>query len=217
MKKPRYYMVFDVESVGLHGEGFAFGCVVMDAIGRAITEYRHGCPTKEAHGTDEDRMWVDEHVQHTVDFFNPLQVRNRFWQIWEIWKGQGAILVADCCWPVEANFLSACVKDNPENRKWEGPYPLHDIASMLLVNGVDPLSQFLRLPNELPVHNPLLDARQSARIFAERFLNQRCQHDTDGDGNCGMPACPVCHPENQPKINPCTPPEIPLNHPADKT
>lgn len=25
-----------------------------------------------------------------------------------------------------------------------------------------------------------------------------CQHDTDGDGNCGKAACPVCNPENQP-------------------
>lgn len=25
-----------------------------------------------------------------------------------------------------------------------------------------------------------------------------CQFDSDGDGNCAMPACPVCHPENQP-------------------
>lgn len=27
---------------------------------------------------------------------------------------------------------------------------------------------------------------------------QRCAFDTDGDGNCCMPACPACHPENQP-------------------
>lgn len=27
---------------------------------------------------------------------------------------------------------------------------------------------------------------------------RKCLHDTDGDGNCPKPTCPVCHPENMP-------------------
>ncbi len=30
----------------------------------------------------------------------------------------------------------------------------------------------------------------------------KCQYDTDGDGNCGKPLCPVCHPENRPPASP---------------
>jgi len=26
-----------------------------------------------------------------------------------------------------------------------------------------------------------------------------CPNDTNGDGNCGMPTCPQCHPENMPE------------------
>jgi hypothetical protein len=55
-------------------------------------------------------------------------LRNTFWHEWRRWADQGAVLVADCAWPVEANFLSACVKLNHAEREWQGPYPLHDLA-----------------------------------------------------------------------------------------
>ena len=71
--------------------------------------------------------------------------------------------MADCAWPVEANFLSACVKLNHKEREWQGPYPLHDLASVLLALGADALAVTERLPDELPAHHPLMDARQSAR------------------------------------------------------
>src|SRR5439155_4179999 len=97
----------------------------------------------------------------------PVQVRDSFWQKWQQWKEQGALLVADCCWPVEARFLAACVDDFPIAREWQGPYPLHDLASILLAHGKDPVGKFERRPDELPEHNPKADAMQSARILIE--------------------------------------------------
>jgi hypothetical protein len=77
------------------------------------------------------------------------------------------MLAADCAWPVEARFLAACVDDQPEQRAWEGPYPLIDIASVRLAAGLDPLATVERLPSEMPAHDPLADARQSARLLIE--------------------------------------------------
>jgi hypothetical protein len=88
---------------------------------------------------------------------------NTFWHEWRHWADQGAVLVADCAWPVEARFLSDCVKLNHGEREWEGPYPLHDLASVFLALGIDPLRLTERQPDELPAHHPLMDARQSAR------------------------------------------------------
>ena len=73
-------------------------------------------------------------------------------------------MAADCCWPVEANFLAQCIADNKQ-RTGDGPYPLLDVSSFLVATGSDPLKQYPRLPNELPAHNPLADARQSARLL----------------------------------------------------
>ena len=87
--------------------------------------------------------------------------------MWLYEKALGARLVADCTWPVEARFLVACVMDDPEERRWEGPYPLLDVASVRLGAGLDPLASGKRLARELPEHHPMGDTRQSARLFLE--------------------------------------------------
>lgn len=167
---PKYYMVFDVESVGLHGEGFAVGWVVIDTRGKEITAMMHACASIKCNGSESGHAWVKENVPNfEVNCENPSQVRNYFWHEWMLWKNKGAQLFADCAWPVEARFLIQCVEENMIQREWEGPYPLHDIASYTMPLGNDPLATHERLPSELPIHNPLCDARQSARILFESF------------------------------------------------
>lgn len=166
---PNLFMVFDVESVGLHGEGFAVAWVVIDRSGKVIASAAYFCNSGKAQGDSEGRVWVTKNV--TVPYVGikacPSHVRDEFWQSWLYAKERGAVLVADCCWPVEARFLAACVDDDPEARRCQGPYPLHDLALIRLAAGLDPLATCDRLPDELPAHNPLNDARQSARLLIE--------------------------------------------------
>lgn len=162
------YMVFDVESVGLHGEGFAVGWVVVDRDGNRYDEGCLACDPDLCEGTAESRLWVNENVPYLEPTSPTKQhLRNAFWHAWRDWSQRDAVLVADCAWPVEANFLSACIRLNHAEREWQGPYPLHDLASMLLMLGADPLATTERNPLELPVHHPLMDARQSARQLVE--------------------------------------------------
>lgn len=168
----KLYMVFDVESVGLHGEGYAVGIVVVNDLGALVEERCYACdPRAVRAGTDKDIQWVmdnafdDLAITHTT----ATGVRNAFWKYWMGWKDEGVLLFADCQWPVEARFLHACVEGNLEERNWNGPYPLHDIATVLLCKGKDPTGTFPRFKDELPVHNPLCDARQSARILIEHL------------------------------------------------
>jgi hypothetical protein len=164
----KLYMVFDVESIGLHGEGYAVGYVVVDRAGNELEAARLACSPDAAKGEDTGRAWVAEHTPSIpADFVRPADVRWSFWASWLRWRGQGAVLVADCAWPVEARFLAACVDDVPSGREWEGPYPLHDVATARLCAGLDPLATVERLPSELPIHDPLADARQSARLWLE--------------------------------------------------
>lgn len=175
----KLYMVFDVESVGLHGEGFAVGWVVIRD-GKEIASACYACNPDNAKSfigaADNgaaDRAWVAENVKELAyNERGPAQVRNEFWEAWEYAKKRGAQLVSDCAWPVEANFLSACIADNPKERAWDGPYPLLDVSSILLAAGKDPVGTFERKQDELPAHNPLCDARQSARVFIETLKHK---------------------------------------------
>ena len=166
MKPEKLFFVFDVESIGLHGEGFAVGWVVVSEAGATYEESYLACLPGAARGSASSRAWVDKNIPAIPLTHNtPIAVRDAFWGVWETWKKNGAVLVADCCWPVEARFLAQCVDDNPEAREWGGPYPLHDVASALLARGEDPLLARDRLPAELPAHHPLKDAKQSARLL----------------------------------------------------
>lgn len=161
------YMVFDVESIGLHGEAFAAAYVVVDADGQTLAEDWWACPPETAMGAQSDREWVAENIP-PLDYTcrNPKCVRIHFWDAWRRWAGNGALLVADCGWPVEARFLAECVDDDRDSRAWAGPYPLHELATLRLARGLDPLGNEPRLPNE-PKHHPLWDAHQSARLLLE--------------------------------------------------
>ncbi|MEB3169231.1 MAG: hypothetical protein VKK97_10945 [Synechococcaceae cyanobacterium] len=171
---PELFMVFDVESIGLHGDGFAVGWVVVNRDGERLEEGCLSCGPELCIGTDQDRRWVSENVPPLlINSPTKFHVRNGFWHAWRRWADQGAVLVADCAWPVEANFLSACVRQNRAEREREGPYPLHDLASVLLALGKDPLEATPRNEDELPVHHPLMDARQSARQLIECLKSAR--------------------------------------------
>ncbi len=125
-------MVFDVESVGLHGEAFAVGYLVLlgDSV---LSEAWAYCPPSKAKGTQEGRDWVaqncpwaekgmsaktreENEILPGIRKLTPAELANWFWQSWLIEKSQGAQLWADVSWPVEARFLTLAVEsDRPIN------------------------------------------------------------------------------------------------------
>lgn len=168
MKPPELYMVFDVESIGLHGEGFAVAWTVLNKHGKIIESESFACSPDEAYGLPESRAWVKDHVSvNNYNCQNPKQVRGEFWKAWKHYRSNEAVLVADCLWPVEARFVCACIDDEPKEREWEGPYPFHELASVLLALGQDPMAKRERKEDELPEHNPSRDSNQSARLLSE--------------------------------------------------
>jgi hypothetical protein len=166
------FMVFDVEAIGLHGEGFAVGYVVIDRDGTRYAERQFACPPEAAEGSDEGRAWVMQNVRPMhAEYQTPRQVRDEFWQAWMRWKAARPLrLVSDCAWPVETRFLSDCIRDD-STRSWHGPYPLLDVSSVLLSRGYDPAATYWRDADEYPIHSPLADARQSARLFSAVLRN----------------------------------------------
>lgn len=168
----KVFFVFDVESVGLHGEGYAVagGVYFEDGTVDKDSEFIFACPPETAKGEDSDRVWIAENVPLMEGHYpSPSAMRWAFWVHWSTYKEKypSLVMAAECAWPVEANFLSACVSDEPKVRNWEGPYPLHEIASFLVAAGMDPMATYDRLESEMPKHHPLGDARQSSRLLCE--------------------------------------------------
>lgn len=165
------YMVFDVESIGLYGEGYAVGWVCIDKKGKEQKCGYLACPSDNAIGADEGRIWIRENVDIHLPEPNretPKEVRKDFWDEWVRLKNEGYELVADVSWPVESNFLLACVWDNYENRKDLAPYPLHDVRNFYnFTNLAIELSKLERIGKELPQHNPIADARFSAKQWVK--------------------------------------------------
>jgi hypothetical protein len=167
------FLVFDVESIGLHGEGFAVGWIVIRGdTGQELSQGILATDPRFCIGGQQEYLWVVDHVPIRVrelkNARNAWDVREMFWAVWHDWKAQGALLAADVPWPVEANFLSACIRDGHGARHSEGPYPVIDVASVRLGAGFDPLAIEPRIgPLEEPEHDPQADARQSARLLVE--------------------------------------------------
>ena len=163
------FFVFDVESIGLHGEAFAVGGGVYLENGSAQWEFRIACNPSLAAGVQEDRQWVSENIhpiQATAS--SPKAVRDEFWKLWVRAYREKASMAVECGWPVEARFLCACIDDDEKDvRRLESPYPVIEIASVMMAAGMDPMTLCDRLPSELPRHDPLADARQSARLLSE--------------------------------------------------
>lgn len=164
---------FDVESLGLYGEGFAVGAVVLDD-GKIADKCIFNCDIKNCDNYDKcpksTLEWLDENVLKTLpepNCKNTKEVRDNFWQFYT--KYSKETIIADCGTPVEANFLRQCVLDDIDNRMWKAPYPLHELGTLLLLVGQDPIGTFARTEDELPKHNPLCDALQSARLWHEFY------------------------------------------------
>ena len=181
------YMVFDVESFGLYGEGFAYGYVVIDAMGKIHEERLASCDintTFEAEFINDelhqatftgdewfdsvmnDRDWLMANIPYLEEepnyfkFDNPEALRKDFLQQWNRLKKDGVILIGDCIYPVETNFMAKVFEDVVINDVSDSPY-IYDINLIQELNGI----RLPFLPSELPHHNPLNDAKQSARVF----------------------------------------------------
>lgn len=161
-------LCFDVEALSLHKTGFAVGAVILDRDGVEVDSFY-----ARASRIGKTNAWTRKNV---IPFLAPpthervIDVRSAFWEWMRANVEPVTRIVADCPWPVEANFLSACVADDPIEREYKGPYPIIDASSLLFVAGLSPVGGYSSLvlsPEEQAAyraHDPVWDARVSARL-----------------------------------------------------
>lgn len=182
------FLTFDVETYGLFGEAFSVGYVLTHSVTGSVVgrELMHGIHSCELSDTDNDKHdhnleateeWLEKNVLKNIpspDCFTTFGIQQAFYNAWCTAKsfaekqGETLYLVADVAWPCEARFLLQVRHNFPDFIA----YPLLDVSSILLARGFDPVATYPRKQSELPAHNPLNDARQSARIL-HTLLNDK--------------------------------------------
>lgn len=156
------YLVFDVETDGLYGKPFAFGAVVVDREGNVLDSIS-GIQA----GFTPKNVWVVATVLPVVKTLPKVAcIFGAFWNFYL--KHQASCTVwADFGTPVESNFVRLCVEKDLRKREWEGPYPLHEIATLFLSKGFDPdvnREEFIGIASDKK-HNPIHDALTSAKCI----------------------------------------------------
>lgn len=159
----------DAECNGLAGRAFAVGMTLSDRTGELHSAvYR--CPI----GDITVDPWVEKYVLPAlVDL--PENCPGGYPQMLaeigltvDAWGGRDTMMAAHVAWPVEARLLLDVYSGQ---RVWNGPYPLVDVASVLLARGHDPLSvddylsgHDIPAPEGSP-HHPLYDAQAAERCL----------------------------------------------------
>ena len=184
--------MFDAETFGLFGDPFAYGYVLFDETGLVFEQALCACgitTTKEDYFLNfpneisDDKLKTlkadcDWLINNIPDFSkdplleiaeNPQDLRSQFLKAVERIKKQypETQLVTDCMFPVESNFLTLALKQQGKDSIEFSPM-VYDIGLIQLLGG----KEFPFLPEELPKHNPLNDAKQSARILLNYINGQ---------------------------------------------
>jgi hypothetical protein len=162
----------DVESNGLRGRPFAIGAVVLDDR-RVRNTFTDRCPIDMP--VDP---WVAANVlaavQHMPVSSPDYETMLGHFRAWRETAATEVPVVTHVGWPVEARLFADAYGADPETA-FAGPFPLHDVASMLWLAGEDPLSvegylakhQIRRPPGQ--AHDPVFDAR-CAGLVADHLL-----------------------------------------------
>lgn len=181
MKRPKTPVItdrtrilcFDLETNGLHGDAFALGAVVVDASGKIHSQF---VGRSEITGPVDD--WVKDNVlpvigDISIKHHSAKSLRDAFWQ-WYVPAETDADYVVVCNgYPVEYRFLLQCQEDNLDQRYWQHPFPILDLASLLIQVGESvgksKVVNTIIADGGYSRHHPLHDAIVTALAAFEAF------------------------------------------------
>lgn len=167
------YFFVDAETDGLYGEVIAIAAIIIDINGEEKDKF-----AAKIKGLSSESMkdeWTRYNVLPLLDssleeYEGRTSLLEGFWDFWLKYR-EDVICIADVQYPVEANLFRKCVELDLENRNFLGPYPLYDLSTILLIKGISPSVDRVKLLGEdsFEKHNPLDDVRITARLW--RKLN----------------------------------------------
>lgn len=164
----------DAEVDGLYGNAFAIAITVRED-GEEIYSWSGRSPNRNVHDS-----WVRENVLPAlvgmpVTHSSSVELEEAFWAEWMQHK-DGCTVITHCGSPVESGLFRRCVERDLDNRQWVAPFPLHELATLLLMKGEDPLSvdSFMKKRGIKPqfegvAHHPMFDAVCAAQVWEELY------------------------------------------------
>ena len=171
---------FDLETNNLHGQPFAIGAVLIDGHGVVHDSFTARCPIK---GEPDD--WVKANVIPVIEDMAQTHgsyedMREAFWRWYVPAEATSDYVLVSNGYPVEYRFLIDCQDANLDERYWQHPFPILDLASLLIAVGQEPgayknqLRKKVRKGASFVQHHPFDDAKLAALIAFEAF-NVRAQ------------------------------------------
>lgn len=169
--------MFDVESIGLHGDGFAFGAIISDRKENVIEICSGACLNEEVtEKLSKIDFFVNGEGKDIISECSKLKRFDTLWQLreyfWEFYMKHkdNCDVYSDVNYPVETNFLESVYNDNPEDRQWKMPFPLLDACNSI-PQDVDRIEEYTKdnssyivqdVATRKPVkHNPVWDCVSS--------------------------------------------------------
>lgn len=166
MKKPHLIFV-DAETNGLYGSFLSVAALVTDEEGR---ELEHFYAERVLDPGERLTPWVIEHVLPQLgaaELTAPTEeaLLEAFWAFW-LRHRETAECVAYVQYPVEARLFSACVLRAPQEREFQGPFPLYDLSTLLAMHGLGVNADLQTLTGlDLPSHHALNDVKLAAAAW----------------------------------------------------
>ena len=181
---------FDAETTSLRGSQLAIGAILYNEDGTEASRFLGWRNPKEGERVDN---FVKENIlpkiatmpvefqyqscKELLKAFANWYMENGFvdapapWDATQTVKQAVAIFIAHCGAPVEANLIQALFEEGLIG-EFNGPFPLHEVGTLLLAKGEDPASvnsyntKFgLQGRDFGGTHNPLDDSEKAYRAF----------------------------------------------------
>ena len=181
---------FDAETTSLRGSQLAIGAILFDENGVEVNQFLGWRNPEEGERVDN---WVKDNIlpkivtmpaknqyqsrKELLAAFADWYMKNGFvdapapWDAMQTIKQADAIFIAHCGAPVEANLIQALFEEGLIG-EFNGPFPLHEVGTLLLKAGEDPNSvDSYNTKNGLSgrdfggTHNPLDDSEKAYIAF----------------------------------------------------
>ncbi|MFA5827198.1 MAG: hypothetical protein WC839_01725 [Candidatus Paceibacterota bacterium] len=169
-KEMKKLFSFDAETNGLWGKAFAIGAIVYGKNGEELARFVGRCPFE-----GKINEWVENNVLPQISDIpvtseNYDEMLKKFAKFYLANKNDADIIVHMGV-PVESSLLKD-MHTSGHIGDWDGPYPLIDLAGMLLQANEDPTSvdnyikkYGLEIRDFGSTHNPLYDSEVAAKVY----------------------------------------------------
>lgn len=162
----------DAESDGLYGDIWAIGaCVIQPGTITANPPVFRGQLDPQV----VSDTWVQENIVPVVNlprYESSEDLLNAFWEFW-LQHRSDSVCLGDFGAPVEAWLFRSAIELDRSARMWQGPYPMHELGTALLLAGVNPDVNRREYAEQrhLIQHNPVDDAYAAAMCWLRATTN----------------------------------------------